>query len=275
MKSRVLVSSLKPYGIDIEGLDENAVIERKAYHPIIKLLPDEEKTIIADITTSSLDADGDMVIPHGADLSRFVKNPIVVWSHNYSEPCIGKALEIRSTPHSLEAKIKFADTARANEIWSLVKGGFLRCNSIGFINQKSLIAGTDEFKDYCKEKEIDGKNCKRIITKWILMENSVVNIPSNSDALIQEISAKTITLSDKTIKELELKAEEVKTEPIVIKPEEIPVIVVKPKPVEKPKFTLIRDGDFELTEARRNEIIEERKKELAELQKALKRGKIV
>jgi HK97 family phage prohead protease len=276
MKNKVLVSSLKPYGVDIEGLDENAVVERKAYHPVIKLLPDEEKTIIADISTSSLDADGDMVMPCGADLSRFVKNPIVMWSHNYSEPCIGKALEIRSTPNSLEAKIKFADTLRANEIWSLVKGGFLKCNSIGFINQKSLIAGTDEFKEYCKEKSIDGKNCKRIVTKWTLMENSVVNIPSNPDALISEISAKTITLSDKTIKELELKTEPV--EPVVInviKPEEIPVIIVEPKPVDKPKFTIIRDGDLELTETRKNEIVEDRKKELTELQKALRRGKIV
>ena len=108
------------------------------------------------------------------------------------------------------------------------------------------------------------------------MENSVVNIPSNPDALISEISAKTITLSDKTIKELELKTEPV--EPVVInviKPEEIPVIIVEPKPVDKPKFTIIRDGDLELTETRKNEIVEDRKKELTELQKALRRGKIV
>jgi len=45
---------------------------------------------------------------------------------------------------------------------------------------------------------------QRIITKWELLENSIVSIPANPLALIQAISAKSIVLSDKTIKELDL-----------------------------------------------------------------------
>ena len=284
MKNKVLVSSLRPFGIDIAGLDENAVVERKTYHPVIKLMEDEERCVIADMTTTSIDVDGDVVIPSGGDLSRFVKNPIVMWAHNYSEPCIGRALEVRSSKDTLQAKIQFAQTPRATEIWQLVKGGFLKCNSIGFIATNTLHSGNEDFKDYCKKNTVD-KNCKRIITKWTLLENSIVNIPSNEDALIQAISSKSIELSDKTIKELEIKVVEEVVVPAPVKvPEEIPVIVVEPKievkpevvkPPDKAKFTVVRDGDYVLPEILRQDIIKDRKEEITRISKDLRKGKIV
>jgi len=208
-KSKILVSSLRPF-IDVEGLDPNSVVERKGFVPEIKIMDGEERMITAAISTSAVDADGDIVVPGGCDLSRYVKNNVVIWNHNYSEPCIGKALEIRATNYAVEAKIQFADTPRALEIWSLVKGSYLKSHSVGFITQESLMQGTSNYKTYCKEMGINEPKCKRIVTKWLLLEDSIVNLPSNPDALTAAISSKSISLSDKTIKELDLPVIEVK-----------------------------------------------------------------
>ena len=42
-KSKILVSSLIPFGVDVEGLDPNSVVERKGFVPEIKIMDGEER----------------------------------------------------------------------------------------------------------------------------------------------------------------------------------------------------------------------------------------
>jgi len=216
MKSKFTINSLKPF-MDVEGLKGDEVVERKQFIADIKMQADEERTVIAKITTMDCDADGDCIVPDGVDLKRFMSNPIIHINHSYKvEDVVGKATELAINEKGITAKIKFAETPRAEDCWSLLKGGFVRANSIGFIIKEAYHRGTEEFTKYITEKKLKiDDNARRLITKWELLENSIVSLPCNPMALMQAVSAKSINLSDKTIKELDLDKvviEEVKPE---------------------------------------------------------------
>ena len=146
-----------------------------------------------------------------------MSNPIIHINHSYKvEDVVGKATELAINEKGITAKIKFAETPRAEDCWSLLKGGFVRANSIGFIIKEAYHRGTEEFTNYITEQKLKiDDNARRLITKWELLENSIVSLPCNPMALMQAVSAKSINLSDKTIKELDLDKvviEEVKPE---------------------------------------------------------------
>ena len=190
MKKQIILSSLKNY-FDCEGLDPNSVVERKTLIPTLTISPEEESTCVANISTQDVDADGDLVYANGVRLERYVKNPVICWSHDYSKPPIGKMTEMKVGDHHVEGKIKFAPTEVGQEMFKLVKGGFLKTCSIGFITHKALVRGTKEYKDFCVAKGIQVSDaCKRIISDWTMIENSMVCIPSNQDALVHAVSAK-------------------------------------------------------------------------------------
>lgn len=190
MKKEFDVESLEKLGVDITGIQPKSKVERKQFGSKITLSDIESKTIIAKISTIEMDADGDIIIPEGCDFSRYIKNPIILFGHNYASLPIGKALEITVNKLDIEAKIKFADTEQANEIWELIRNGFLNTHSVGFIVQEELIAGSKAFNDYAKANNINSNNCRRIITKWLLLEDSVVNLPSNASAINVQVSVK-------------------------------------------------------------------------------------
>ena len=226
MKKQIVLSSLKPF-CDIAGLDEASVVERKTVMPTLSVSPDDEMTCVASITTCDVDADGDLVYSAGVELDRYVKNPVVCWSHDYSRPPIGKMTEMKVGKDCIDGKIRFADTDMGREVYSLVKGGFLRTCSIGFVTGKALARGSKEYKDFCAASGlVPSERCKRIISKWTLLENSMVCIPSNPEALVQAVSTKAIHLDDRMLKELGVGDPLPETVPVVVSPPEAPCATV-------------------------------------------------
>lgn len=204
MKDKFNIESLRPF-IDMDGFKGDETVERKRFSSKITISPEEEKTCVAVISTNDEDAVNDVLIPTGADLRRFTKNPVVMYAHNYSGKPVAKAVALSVNEDGITAKLKFADTEEANDVWSLIKGGFLNANSIGFIIKEAYRKGTEDFNKYIKENKMKVKDTvERIISKFELLENSIVPIPWNSEALIQAVSTKSITLSDKILKELDL-----------------------------------------------------------------------
>ena len=244
MKNQISINSLKPF-MNIDGLKANDIVERKQYTSDIKVMPDEERTIVARLSTIDVDGDSDVVIPSGADLKRFMLNPIIHKNHDYKvESVIGKAVEIGVDDFGIVAKIKFAETPAAEDVWQLVKNQFVRCNSIGFVIKECVYRGTKEFNDFVSKSVVKiADTCTRIITKYELLESSVVSVPSNPTALIQAISLKSIHLSDKTIAELDLpkvivvdKGIEVISTPEIPEIPEIPEVVAEIAPVIAPEI---------------------------------------
>lgn len=238
MKNNFKLDSIKQF-IDLEGEDLNENVLRKGYikESQLKISEDEERTILADVTTQSPDADGDIVIAKGCELDRYLKNPIITINHSYvTEDIVGSAKQIEMLDDRIRFKIKLNDTDKALNLWKQIKAGDIRGNSIGFLIKEAFVKGTKEFDNIAKSlniNKLDGVN--RVITKFKLIENSIVALPCNPDALNVEVSKKELIKEDivevkevEVIKEAQLEAQlEVKEEVIVKEePKHIPTILI-------------------------------------------------
>lgn len=287
MKKDIKIGNLKSF-LDINGLDPEVILERKSSVFDIKIKEDEERTAIFCMSKPTSDMDGDILLPQGVDLSRYKNNSPVLWAHAHSELPIGVASEIASDENGVYSKIKFGDTEFCKDLWSLIKLGAVKMCSVGFIPLEAVVRGTKEFDRIISEKSLKVlSSTRRIITKWLLLENSIVNLGCNNDALLQAVSSKSLNLDEITKEKLgieekmpeETKPEEKvpEKEPVAEievevkveepKKEEVPVIVVPPK-VEEPKpperhVTIIRHGGY---------VPDEKDLRIA---KAIRRGKIV
>lgn len=166
----------------------------------------EERTVTAVISTSAVDRDREVVLAKGAILDNFIKNPVVLFAHDFRDMPIGKALWIKKGRDKITAKIQFATVDQnpvAEQVYQLFKGGFLNAFSIGFDVKKSHVPTPEEIK---KKPEL--AEAIRIYDEWELLEFSVVPVPANPEALSTAVKTKEITLSDDIIKDLELEIEE-------------------------------------------------------------------
>jgi len=229
--SEEIRKSLKDAGI------ENPELIRKGIATDEKTQYDEEERTSVDyITTKTVDRDGDIVVPGGAMLDHYRKNPVVLFVHDYKSVPVGKALWIKSDKHGLISKTKYVSKGKGNEIWEYRKEGFPMAKSIGFI-PFSVIEEKDfgdisdeEFKTMQLTKD-DLSGAQRIYPKWLMLEYSDVPVPSNPDALQLAISKGIINNdelqdavdNDAFVIEIEdakhVEVEEVETDEVVNKPE--------------------------------------------------------
>jgi len=231
---------LDKHGFDVK-IDEieEPIVKRLTTRGELSIGKDEESTVVGSISTIGVDIDKDIVLPEGIDLSRYEKNPVVLYQHSMSNP-IGKAVKIKVTEEGILAKTVFASTAFAQDIFTLIKEGILNTFSIGFIPLKVLYKGTNEYEEKAKvlrkagrieKKQLD--EAERIIEKALLFEYSIVSVPANEDALIEAVSTK--SLSDETYEALHIEKpaeEEVQEENVEEEVQEKPVEEVKEIEVE-------------------------------------------
>ncbi len=135
-------------------------------------------------STPGVDRDRDRVLPFGADLTNFAKNPIMMFGHNYEDPwsIIGRAADtmvgadgVRFRP---ELRQPANDADPMNIIRLLWEQDLLRAASIGFNPME------------WKENEFGGRD----FTRWELLEISLVPIPANADAL--RLAAKAVNADE-------------------------------------------------------------------------------
>ncbi len=142
-----------------------------------KEVNEEERSLVAYASTAVMDRDGEVIKTEGWELDNFKKNPVILLSHEYRQPPIGKALWVKKDKDRLKFKAQFAKTQVADEVFQLYKDGFMRAFSVGFIPK--------EWEDGDTEDE---KGPKRVYTKQELLEISAVSVPSNPDALVAAVS---------------------------------------------------------------------------------------
>lgn len=159
----------------------------------ISAIDEEERSITAVISTSAVDRDREVLLAKGIQTERFVDNPVVLWAHDSHSPPIGKALWVKVKGQKILAKVQFATTEFAEEIWQLFKGGFLKAFSVGFIPHDGHAPTPKEVT-----KNPAWAEARFIIDKWELLEFSPVPVPANPEALAQAVKSKEITLSEST-----------------------------------------------------------------------------
>jgi len=146
----------------------------------IKGIDEKEKTLTAYVSTGARDRMDEVLSPEGVDLTKFKKNPVVLFAHDYHQPPIGKALWIKKDGDGILSKMQFANTAFAQEIFNLYKDGFMKAFSVGFIPK--------DFTDG------DGKKTpSRTYNKWEMLEYSAVPVPANPEALALAMSKGILT----------------------------------------------------------------------------------
>lgn len=130
------------------------------------------------LTSKVVDRDGEVVLPKGAVLKNFKKNPAVRFMHGWTIPDIpnpGKidigSIEIEEDFFDADVILDEENDPFAKLLASKYRNGFMNAGSIGFIP----IAVS-------KEPVVEGQKGVTF-TKWELLEYSLVSIPSNPDSL--------------------------------------------------------------------------------------------
>ena len=134
-----------------------------------KAVGDGEFEVVA--STAGVDRDGEIIKIEAWDTDNFMKNPVVLFGHDYWSLPIGVVTSLEVKGDQLIAKGIFAKTEAAQEIRRLYDDGILKAVSVGFI---------------VKNRE------GYIITEAELLELSFVPVPANADALSLSKMKKTI-----------------------------------------------------------------------------------
>lgn len=130
----------------------------------------------------TIDRAGDSIDPKGWEVESFLANPVALWSHDSFSPPIGRASNVGPSGNRLMGDIEFmsADVSPfADSIYRMVKGGFVKAVSVGFIPLEYSFVNNNE-----RPFGID-------FTKQELLEISVCPVPCNPNAL-QEAKAQGI-----------------------------------------------------------------------------------
>lgn len=178
---------------------------RKLYQTKATSIDDDAHSVSFIISTDEVDRYGDVVDQKSWDFKSYLKNPIVLWGHDPSEPenVLGTAssLDIAKDGSQTTATLTFDTDINPNAglIFNQIKRGTLRTVSVGFRNH------TMEWQEdtpVLKDNE--------------LLEISVVPIPANAGAIALSYKAGEINrkdaefLLDSMRKEADLLAEELK-----------------------------------------------------------------
>lgn len=186
--------------------------EIKAYLSTNKEIADTiEKTKKAEdagtfeviISTADQDRQGEIVEQNGWDLRHYLKNPIVLWAHDYSSLPIGVADDVKVVEGKLVATGRFASMEAnpfAQQVRKLYDQGIIKTTSVGFI-----------------AKRMEGNK----IMEAELLEFSFVPVPANPYAIsmrqAQTLGIDIVMLQMKgvTFKDTDepAKADEIKVEP--------------------------------------------------------------
>lgn len=125
------------------------------------------------INTASVDRDRDRVLPTGAKIDEYLKNPVVMFGHNYRDAwsTVGRTTKLEVSPEGIVADFELRPAANEFDPQNIVRllweGDWIRMASIGFMPSKG------------KPNEIGGTD----YSEWGLLEWSIVPIGSNQDAL--------------------------------------------------------------------------------------------
>lgn len=148
---------------------------RKTFGVETKSIDEISGVYQALITTEDIDRSGDIVRATGAKIDLFMRNPVILWGHDYSEPAIAKAVALEIIPgRGIRAQFVFPEEGinpKADVVRKLWASGFLNAVSIGFI---PIVSESMDSKNPFGSQEYK---------EWELLEFSIVNVPAQPNAL--------------------------------------------------------------------------------------------
>ncbi len=179
-----------------------------------KIDKSEERTTIGMSSTRHVDRHREIVVPKGVDLTQFRKAPVKLWNHDHNK-VIGKNPAIKAVRDGILSKTVFAPIDDAVKVFELIKFGAINTNSIGFIPTKVFRNGQPGFGtevDNLKKVWDDfttkmADSVTNIISKSILLEDSVAPVPANIDARLMAVSEKNMDYVRKSLEDVGINVE--------------------------------------------------------------------
>lgn len=147
---------------------------------------DGERTVVATINTDGVDRYRTVIVPKGAVLEPYRKNPVVLANHDGCSLPVGRNLWIKVQKDRLIAKTQFLPAGEdefADKVFRLYQLGFLKAWSVGFDPIDWGKPSPEEIR-----ARPDWAEAEIIFRKWELLEYSAVTVPGNADALTEAVS---------------------------------------------------------------------------------------
>jgi len=120
-------------------------------------------------STPGTDRAGDEINQKGWDVKSYMRNPVVLYGHDYGALPVGRTESLSIKDGNLVFRVRFASHAFAQEVKTLYAEGVLTAVSVGF-------------KALDTERKSDGSGYR--INRAELLELSCVPVPCNADALL-------------------------------------------------------------------------------------------
>ena len=121
----------------------------------------------------------------GAVLAPYMRNPVVMWAHNYREPPVAKATALQVEPGvGISAKFEFPAPGvypLADVVRGLWDGGFINAASIGFSPLEWEMIPDPEAP--APKSPASRTETVPVFTKWELYEFSLVAVPRDREAV--------------------------------------------------------------------------------------------
>lgn len=197
-------------------------------------LKGSDKRVLTFIgTNNNLDRDREIIDINGWDFNNYLKNPVVLFGHDFRQPPVGKTTRIIKEGGNLVFDIEFPDEGKyphADVIYNLAKDKFLNAASVGFKPTKH-----EDIQDIK-----NGGNIRKF-TQQELIELSIVPFGSNPTAIQK---SNDYAANMKTYREL-LTSELAKLDEVDKKPE--PPTIIKDYEIRDD----IKSLDVKLSEALR------------------------
>jgi HK97 family phage prohead protease len=144
----------------------------------------EDRTLEFIGSTADVDRYGDIIDVAGWDVKNYLKNPVFLWAHDYSQPPVGKAIKVEKSDDGLTFRIQFASPEEygfADTIYKLYLGGYLKATSVGFQGlEREPIMGKKDEQGYQEQTGFR-------YLKAELYELSAVPVPANPSAVMMAV----------------------------------------------------------------------------------------
>lgn len=201
---------------EMEALVKEAEVEdliiKRAHIPgaaEFKISDDDTQTVVGLSSTQDIDRDNEIVITKGIFLDQFRKSPVKLFNHSWHGAIlpIGKVPAIKATLRGLLSKSVIGGNDFADQVWKTIAFGSLGSNSIGFLPTEKVFTGTRAFNEMADKLIKATPDLKKtidtviaIIVKSILLEDSIVKVPANPEAINFLMSDKSFGFCAKSLR---------------------------------------------------------------------------
>ena len=132
----------------------------------------DDRSVKFVITTGAADREKDVIDPSGWDVENYLRNPVVLFAHDYDSLPVARTISLEQQGDKLIAVAEFASAElnpMAERVFQMLKQGFLRGASVGFRPVAFTFNDARGGVDFAKQE---------------LLEFSIVPIPANAQALM-------------------------------------------------------------------------------------------